>query len=256
MPKTTRQRSPSYPRASLRETVEKVLKVQKMHGTASVDRETAITTMGYTSSNSGAATGALSSALSYGLMEKRGTGSVGVSTLGMHVLVAEGDERTDALWEAARTPALHQQLEGVYAGDEIPSQKTVESYLQLNGFTSAAATVAAKGYIEAIQLAGHKTANESDGAPAGAGRSVVDQQHHGGVPMTTQTGSAPEVSGGLQLSVPLRDGNTFTFTSREPMTADDFSVVQSVLDALKLTAVSVRGDDAVEAAEPESEAVT
>ncbi len=251
--KAKRQRSPAYPRAGLRETIEKVQKVQKMHGTASVDRDTSITTMGYTSSNSGAATGALSAALAYGLMEKRGAGSVGVSRLGLRVLVAEGDERSDALWEAARTPELHQQLEGIYAGDEVPSQKTVESYLQLNGFTNAAAAGAAKGYIEAIQLAGQKTASENGGTPADTGRSVAAQQHYGGTTMATTPG----------FSGALYDGNAFTFTSLRPMTKDDFAIVQRVLDAQKLVAperddaaVSARGYEGVKdhALEPESAA--
>ena len=191
----------------------------------------AITSMGYTSTLSGAAQGALSAALAYDLMEKRGAGFVGVTRAGMLILVGEGDGHANALWQAARTPAVHQQLNKTYIGGTVPSQKAVEAHLQLQNFSPAAAATAAKGYIEAIRLAdekGEKTVTESASTSVDGGHSVAEQQRNGGPTMTTAAGFETRLSG------PLPGGNEFLLNTREPITEAGLRAIREALRIIEI----------------------
>lgn len=180
-----------YPRMALMEAVEKVRKVQERHAKASVPRGTAVGAMGYQTVRSGAANNALSSALTYGLLEKTGPGHVAVSALGLIAVRGSGDERMNALREAAKAPPLHQELDRIYVGDAPPSEEAVITQLQQMDFTPQTAKVAARSYIGARRYASGKSVTEEHGIDPSEEASLEPE---GSLPMHAPTDTVPMVT--------------------------------------------------------------
>ncbi len=224
--KVKRQRGPSFPRLGLAETIEKVRKVQASHGLSDVMRETALASMGYSSSKGGAAAATMSCALAYGLLEKRSVGYVGVSKVGMQVCVADGEQRAKALLQAALHPPLHTEIAKSFPGKAIPDQRAVESQLKMTGFPNDSAEAAAKGYVEAIALAGIELVDQEPSQWVDDTPTVARDESNGGTRMQSAT----------TISAPLYDGNSFSLTTARPLTVEDIELVEENLKLQKRVA--------------------
>ena len=219
----------AYPRSGLRVTIDRVGLIKDLHGQDSITRDAACVAMGYTTGRSGAAQGALSSAMHYGLLETRGTGHVGVSGTGMVVLVGEGDERRAAMEAAAYSPPLHQRIRDHFSGDATPPREAIARFLELEvGLMSKSAAEAAKRFLDAIQLVGPmvsaKTVSDS---PVSA---VDEPLNLGG-----QSAGGTTMPNGLQtrLSGPLPDGDEFFLSTRKPITSAGLDVITAFIQAAR-----------------------
>lgn len=123
------KRSPRYPRVSLSKAVGLVSRLYDGAHQAKVDAETAAQVMGYTTSSSGAAAGALGSLRQYGLVDGL-RGDLCVSDLAMRILQPMRDEeRLEALYEAAKRPEVFAQVLRQFDGELPKSDAPILAFL-------------------------------------------------------------------------------------------------------------------------------
>ena len=168
----------------------------------------------------------MSCALAYGLLEKRSVGYVGVSKVGMQVCVADGEQRARALLQVALRPPLHTEIAKAFPGKAIPDQRAVESQLKMTGFPNDSAKAAAKGYVEAIALAGIELADREPTPSVDDAPTVAREESNGGTSMQAAT----------TISAPLYDGNSFSLTTARPLTVEDIELVEENLKLQKKVA--------------------
>lgn len=146
-----RNRSPNYPSLSLPEALDKVRLVYQNQHTHGAPREVVVKSMGYAGINGASAT-AISALSKYGLLEGRGD-EIRVSDRAMRFLNPLNDqERGEAIREAAREPALFQELTEKFPG-QLPNEEVLRNYLVRNGFAPAALPGVILAYRETLAYA-------------------------------------------------------------------------------------------------------
>ena len=146
-----RTRSPNYPSLSLPEALDKVRLIYQNQHTHGAPREVVVKSMGYAGINGASAT-AISALHKYGLLEGRGD-EVRVSDRAMRFLNPLNDqERSEAIREAAREPALFQELADKFPGP-LPNEEVLRNYLIRNGFAPAAVSGVILAYRETLDYA-------------------------------------------------------------------------------------------------------
>ena len=145
----SRQRSPNYPAVSLPEAIELVTKLYQREKRAPVDPERAALAWGY-SSLSGPPRTKIAALRKYGLVDDTSQG-LRVSDRALTILnPLSGEEKSEALRDAALEPALFREL-STYPG---ASDENLVARLVRTGFTEAGAKIAVTSYRETMSLAG------------------------------------------------------------------------------------------------------
>jgi len=143
-----RTRSPNYPSLSLPEALDKVRLIYQNQHTHGAPREVVVKSMGYAGINGASAT-AISALSKYGLLEGRGD-EIRVSDRAMRFLNPLNDqERSEAIREAAKEPALFQELTEKFPGP-LPNEEVLRNYLIRNGFAPAAVSGVILAYRETL----------------------------------------------------------------------------------------------------------
>lgn len=123
------KRSPRYPRVSLRKAVDLARRLYEGAHQSKVDADTAARVIGYSSSSSGAAAGALGALRQYGLVDGL-RGDLCVSDLAMRVLQPMNeDEHIEALHEAANRPDIFSQVLRQFDGELPRSDAPIHAFL-------------------------------------------------------------------------------------------------------------------------------
>ncbi len=116
--------------------------------------------MGYASASTGPALQALATLTSFGLLERRGKGEVGVTDLAMRILFPDSaDELAEALREAALSPPVFSQIAERFP-DGVPNPNGIITFLRRIDFTEKAAKIAASTYVTSISFAQSLRDNE------------------------------------------------------------------------------------------------
>lgn len=143
-----RTRSPNYPSLSLPEAIDKVRLIYQSQHTHGAPREVVVKSMGYTGINGASAT-AISALSKYGLLEGRGD-EIRVSDRAMRFLnPLNGQERSEAIQEAAKEPALFKELADKFPGP-LPNEEVLRNYLIRHGFAPAAVAGVILAYRETL----------------------------------------------------------------------------------------------------------
>jgi hypothetical protein len=146
-----RSRSPSYPQIGLREAVQRVKCVYDRDYRNSLTRGMAAERLGYSGLN-GKSLAVLAALVRYGLVEGRGD-EVRVTDLAARILAypLASLERSEAVAEAARQPALFGRLDERFA-EGAASDAAIRAWLVTQGFIPPAAEAAVRSYRETKQF--------------------------------------------------------------------------------------------------------
>jgi hypothetical protein len=146
-----RSRSPSYPQIGLREAVQRVKSVYDRDYQNALTREVAAERLGYSGLN-GKSLAVLAALGRYGLVEGRGD-EVRVTDLAARILAypVASPERSEAVAEAARKPALFGRLDERFAGGAA-SDAAIRAWLVTQGFIPPAAEAVVRSYRETKQF--------------------------------------------------------------------------------------------------------
>lgn len=155
-------RSPRYPTFPLSDAIENARKIHLQDRRYAIDREVAMTHMGY-SPNSGTANKAMASLTQYGLLEKASKGQVQLSAAAENIILGDDPAaKKSALVKCAYAPALFSSLKNRFE-DGVPSSEALRSHLIREGYTDAALAPAIKAYLDTIAYLKHENATESRG---------------------------------------------------------------------------------------------
>ena len=146
-----RGRGPSCPSFSLEQAVQAVSKIERMYSKNTITREEAGSAMGF-SGSSGHTKRWVSTLSQFGLLERRGTGSVGVTDLAKRVLFpTSSEEAVSAATEVLTRPRVFEDLLGAFSNPALATQEVVNARLRRNGaFTEASALNSAKVFVDSI----------------------------------------------------------------------------------------------------------
>lgn len=145
-----RSRSPNYPALSLPDAIEKVTVLYKNLHTHSAPREVVAKGMGY-QSLSGASATAISALAKYGLIERSGE-ELKVSERALRIIHPNTPtERSEAINEAARDPALFSELFERFDG-RMPNEDLLRNYLARKSFVPAAISMIVLGFRETLEF--------------------------------------------------------------------------------------------------------
>lgn len=146
MEEKQRLRSPRYPSVSLVEAVEMARKIFAKDGMNSVDRESAVQHLGYSSLNGASAT-ALAALKQYGLVNDSGKGTLRLSDLALDLLEPETEAgRAAAIRTAAFNPDLFASLFERFPGS-IPSESNLRAHLLRQQFSNSAVKAVVPAYL-------------------------------------------------------------------------------------------------------------
>jgi hypothetical protein len=159
-----RSRSPSYPQVGLREAVQRVKCVYDRDYQNVLTREVAAERLGYSGLN-GKSLAVLAALGRYGLMEGRGD-EVRVTDLAARILAypVASPERSEAVAEAARKPALFGRLDERFA-EGAASDAAIRAWLVTQGFIPPAAEAAVRSYRETKQFLAEQPARQPISSP-------------------------------------------------------------------------------------------
>jgi hypothetical protein len=159
-----RVRSPNYPALSLPDAVTRAGLVYKNQHTHGAPREVVAKSMGYNSLNGASAT-AVSALIKYGLLEGRAE-DIRISDRAMRILHPESpEEKAEAIREAAREPALFQELDEKFPG-RTPSEEVLRNHLLRTGFAPNAVSSVILAYRETKDFAEREGGAYDSGAQA------------------------------------------------------------------------------------------
>lgn len=190
----SRQRSPSYPSASLEQAIDMARELHLVERTNPVDREVAAKAMGY-SGISGRSATVLSNLIQFGLLAKVGKNEVRLTTRAVEILYPDTQaSRVLALREAAREPELFQRIMDRFT-DGLPSQAALESFLIRQGFTHTAIPSATRAFLDTFLFLENAIGSESySQAALAVVESQPNQQVERNLPMTIATQTARPVN--------------------------------------------------------------
>jgi hypothetical protein len=147
-----RIRSPNYPAISLAEALKRVEQVHNRERQHPAAREVVMKGMGYSGVN-GASLGALSAAVKYGLLEKRGKGEdYRVSDRAVAILHPHSaEEKSEAIQAAARAPALFSELLDHFKEGQV-SDDNLRAYLVRRGFSQTSLPGVIQSFRDTMEL--------------------------------------------------------------------------------------------------------
>jgi hypothetical protein len=148
-----RVRSPNYPALSLKEAIDRIGTLYRNQHTHAAPREVVAKAIGYNSLN-GASASAISALHKYGLLDRSGE-DIKISERAMRILHPHSpSEKTEAIREAAREPALFAELAEKFPG-RFPSEEVLRNYLLRNGFAPSAVNGVILAYRETSDFVEH-----------------------------------------------------------------------------------------------------
>jgi len=163
------KRSPRYPRVALVKTVDLVERLYKGAHQSRVDVDTAARVIGYSSSSSGAAAGAIGALRQFGLVDGL-RGDLQVSDLAMRIIQPMNEaERNDALREAAARPEIFAVILSQFGGELPRSDEPIKAFLvRQQGFSQGGAEEVIATLRETVAALPNSSAGEGRGEVNGA----------------------------------------------------------------------------------------
>lgn len=147
------ERSRRYPGHSLRDVLQMLEEVQRGVGMNGGVRETVAQALGHSSLN-GASTRKIASLVHFGLLERGDGDRYRVSKLGQRYLIPiDAQERTAAVAEAAKKPALFNEIGSAFDGHQLPTM-LANVLAREYGVTPQASNEVAGLFLEAVEFAG------------------------------------------------------------------------------------------------------
>lgn len=145
-----RKRSPRAPLISLKEAVDRAIKVYSEEGRHAASADIVAQHLGYKSAENGAAKQALAGLGYYGLIERPSEGMVAVTKSVEEYKFAPTDElRTQILQKWLMTPALFAELQEKFQG-RLPSDASLKFELIQKGFNPATADECLSAFRESV----------------------------------------------------------------------------------------------------------
>jgi hypothetical protein len=145
-----RTRSPNYPALSLPQAIERAGLIYRNQHTHAAPREVVVKSMGFAGINGASAT-AYSALLKYGLLDRHGEDAK-LSERAMSILHPNsGEERQQAIRDAASDPVLFQELSERFPG-RLPVEEVLRNYLIRKNFAPAALPTVILAYRETMDL--------------------------------------------------------------------------------------------------------
>lgn len=146
-----RGRGPSSPSFGLEQAVQAISKIERLYSKNTMTRGEAGSAMGF-SGSSGHTKRWVATLSQFGLLERRGTGSVGVTDLAKRVLFpTSSEEKVSAVTEVLTRPRVFEELLGSFPNPELVTQEVVNARLRRDGsFTEASARSTAKVFVDSI----------------------------------------------------------------------------------------------------------
>lgn len=227
-------RSPSYPAFDLSQAADKAKKIYDQCGQSPVNREALSSVLGF-SPTSGGAKQNIATLTQYGLLERRGQGELGVSTLAVTLLYSETPEqKQSAATEALRAPAVFAELAGKFQ-HQIPTERILIPTLTQSGFNIGAAEVVAKAYVQSAAWVAEMKEGVGEDMEVSAA-SVPEAGAHSRLP--SGSGKAGDNSGEKEwVKLPVGESGTLVIRTpgNELPDADDVGATLKVLQALATT---------------------
>jgi hypothetical protein len=147
------ERGPKTPGLNLASAIELLGRVRDGIGFGRAGRETVAQAIGYSSLN-GTSKRAIAALSHFGLMERSGSAALVISELGKRILVPKDPgERTSAIAEAARQPALYQKLFERFGGHGLPGL-LANILVREFGILPASSEDVARIFRESVDFAG------------------------------------------------------------------------------------------------------
>ena len=245
-------RSPSYPTFSIDVALARAQALYEEEQTHSAPIETIARHWGYKGLSGPSAT-AIAALKKYGLLADEGSGTNRLGRLTDLAINAlrnpDENERQAAIWKAAMTPPIHQEMWSEY-GLELPSDDNLKWKLEHDrGFTERGAAEFVSEYRRTIafvqppedgSLGGNKP--DGDGRFAPSLDQVLDGlTGGGGQPPPPDGPPAPEVPGMTTQTFNLIDGQV-VIQSPTTMTEDGWNQFMAILTALKPSFLKDRPD--------------
>jgi hypothetical protein len=229
-------RSPNYPSMSLPTAIERARALYKRDGKAAIPIESAVRAWDYTSLN-GRSLRALGALRAYGLLEYPEPKKVKLTARALTILL-EPDvsfDRMTAVQEAALTPPIFAQLREQYS-DGMPSDQSMISALVRGNFNEEAATKLISAFRATMDLAFDSDSQEVSGTSSGAEPPGLqgDEGSSKDFRKTTEK-RMPDLTGQdarpYDLTLALMDGVQATLRIPRQMSADNYSLLTTLLDA-------------------------
>jgi hypothetical protein len=168
-----RIRSPGYPSDGLRDCIDIVGKIFHVSRQNPIDRESAAKDIGY-SGLTGASAKALANLAHFDLVERTGKSGLRVTDLAVKIIHPRNpEERRDALNEAAYSPDLFKEIQGMWP-DGFVSENALRSHLIRNGFASSAVDPAIKSYVQTYSFLQQEGATESHRPSPPTGQNAIE----------------------------------------------------------------------------------
>ena len=199
---TTDKIPKSFPWYTLEKAIQAATQIERTFNTQTIQREDAASAMGF-KSHSGSARKAIADLASYGLLEARGTGMVGITNRAMRILHnVSYQEKWEAVSEAISKPRLFSTLNDYFADSTSVDKALVVTHLIRRGLSASAANRAATSFISNRAYASQGAVYLSDG--------LVDNEPHevdkSNVVSETFTGLVEDQSIGFTNWVTVRVG--------------------------------------------------
>ena len=145
-----RVRSPNYPAVGLPEAIERIRNLHELQHQTPEEREVVAQHLGYGGLN-GQSLKILSALIKFGLLEKTQNGCLRVSDRAINILYPEGDDRSQAIREAAFAPDLFSDIRERWP-DRAPTDESLRAYLIRRQFAQSAIDDVIENYRETIEF--------------------------------------------------------------------------------------------------------
>jgi len=153
MVEATRKKSPRFPTVTLEDSLEKALKIYEKEMTYDVDVNTAARHAGYKDATSGASIQVLASLGYYGLIIKRGDGTVAVAPEVREFRNTPNEqEKKNLLVKWLKAPNIFRELLEDDYPQGLPSDQNVRYALTKKGFTDKGADECVKVFKKSVEF--------------------------------------------------------------------------------------------------------
>ena len=242
MATSKRSRGPTYPGFSLEQAVEAIGKIDRLYGKNTMTRGEAGAAMGF-SERSGHTMRWVSTLSQYGLLERRGTGKVGVTSLAKDVLFPpSSDDEVSVVTDALTRPVVFADLLKSFPNPALASQEIVVSKLRSGVFTEASARSAARVFVDSVVYLEKVKANArfdraDESSTEDRGGTPVDDQVQPELGIKDQDGRGTYEGFEELCLVPLSPVTSVRILIKGPLGPAEFDVLSQVLAVHRLALV-------------------
>jgi len=250
----SKERSPNYPRITLKDAISKAETIWKKERKSSVHTEVLFKHLGY-SAKSGSGRRVFSALKEYGLIASLGTGSkqAKLTDLALDIILVDDNDlstRNKAIRKAALLPNIHRRIWEKF-GESLPSDANFQRMLMTDEwkFTARGARNFAMQFRNTVEFAGLEKFRYDTGYSDDKRKDSEKESNY--VPegdpfdetLRKEQSSHTEAEKMRAVQIPLADGKWAILQACFPLSKPDWELMKGILEAMKPGLVETNDTD-------------